>query len=328
MKARGLRALGVIALLVAGAGCATLRPLTAGSGDLADYRSFRVAAAPGTRLARAQSYLERHPKGAFADEVRAAWEDEEPRYFVRAQASREGALRYLVDLPKGPHATAALALLTALGSSMHDAELADIAHAVAQDDVRLEAAAAQRRAIGGAILSAVDALLDENVYGVPRAGAPPALRTLMTGTDATWGGVSERRERDFFFSLPTRPIRQSRLFTLEIELREEHGLVVEGVVAGADMFVRWAEADQIVKLDAASSEDRTEAQVHAMARLAGALERRFPSRECPDSLRERELYHRACRGLEVQITPGSEQGARDVILVRRAAGPARTQGAR
>ena len=90
----------------ASAGCATFRPMTAGSGDLADYRAFRVAAAPGTRLARAKKYLEQHPSGAFTAEVRAAFDEEEPRYFERAQASQEGARRYLADLPDGPHAVA------------------------------------------------------------------------------------------------------------------------------------------------------------------------------------------------------------------------------
>src|SRR4051794_6590185 len=81
---RALAAALVVAIAVLG--CSTLRPVTAGSGDLADYRAFRVAAAPGTRLARAKKYLDAHPTGAFVEEVRAAWDDEEPRYFERAQA--------------------------------------------------------------------------------------------------------------------------------------------------------------------------------------------------------------------------------------------------
>jgi hypothetical protein len=326
---KALASVVALALGVAAMGCATLRPMTAGSGDLADYRAFRVAAAPGTRLARAKKYLDQHPTGAFVEEVRAAWDDEEPRYFERAQASREGARRYLADLPDGPHAAAALALLTALESTMQDAELRDIARKAQYDEAKLEAAAVQRRAVGEAILGAVGVLLDEEVYGVPRAAGPPALRTLMMGrTTTTWGAVPRHRDEDLFFLLPTRPDRESRLVTLEITLAEQEGVVTGGTIDGADMFVMWAEADQIVKLDPSASEDRTEAHVHAMDRLGGALERRFPAGECADSRSNRELYHRACNGWEILVVPGPSAGAKDSIVIRGSAGPARKQGVR
>jgi hypothetical protein len=324
-----LAALTLTLTLTATSGCATFRPMVASSSDLEDYRAFRVAGAEGTRLARAKKYLERHPKGAFADEVRSAFEDEEPRYFERAQATHEGARRYLADLPDGPHATAALALLSALGTSMQDAELRDIARKVRYEDAKLESAAVQRRAVGEAILGAVGILLDEDVYGVPRTEGPPALRTLMTGrTQSTWGSVPRHREEDLYFLLPTRPDRESRLVTLEVTLAEADGVVVGGRIEGADMLVLWAEADQIVKLDPSASEDRTEAQVHAMERLGGALERRFPGASCPDARSERELFHRACDGWEAVVLPGTQAGQKDAIIIRGRPGPARKQAGR
>lgn len=319
----------VVAFSLGAAGCASLRPMTAGSGDLDDYRAFRVAAAEGTRLARAKKYLERHPRGAFAGEVRSVFEEEEPRYFEASQATREGARRYLADLPDGPHATAALALLTALGTSMQDAELSDIARRVRYEDAKLEAAAVQRRAVGEAILGAVGVLLDEEVYGVPRTEGPPALKRLMTGrTGSTWGTVPRHHEEDLYFLLPTRPDRESRLVTLEVTLAEQDGVVIGGRIEGSDMLVLWAEADQIVKLDPSAPEDRTEAQVHAMDRLGGALERRFPGAACPDVRGDRELYHRACNGWEATVQPGGTAGAKDAIVIRGRPGPAKHQGIR
>lgn len=326
MRGPGARAVTAAAFVAAAlaSGCATFKPMVASSGDLEDYRAFRVAGAEGTRLARARRYLERHPKGSFAAEVRAAFDEEEPRYFERAQGSREGARRYLADLPDGPHAAAALTLLTALESNMQDAELRDIARRARHDDAKLETAAVQRRAVGEAILGATGVLLDENVYGVPRAEGPPALRTLMTGrTGSTWGAMPARREEDLFFLLPTRPERESRLVTLEVTLDEKGGLVTGGRVEGTDMLVMWAEADQIAKLDPSASEDRTEAQVHAMDRLGGALERRFPSGACPDVRGDRELYHRSCDGWEVVVLPGLGAGTKDAIIIRGRPGPAR-----
>jgi hypothetical protein len=318
-----------MALALALAGCATFRPMTASSGDLEDYRAFRVAAAEGTRLARAKKYLELHPSGSFAEEVRAVFEEEEPRYFEKAQATREGARRYLADLPDGPHAVAALALLTALDETMQDADLRDLARRVRYDDAKLEAAAVQRRAIGESILGAVGVLLEDEVYGVPRAEGPPALRSLMTGrASSTWGSVPSKREEDLYFLLPTRPERESRLVTLEISLEEQEGVVTGATIEGTDMLVLWAEADQIVKLDPSAPEDRTEAHVHAMDRLGGAFERRFPEASCPDSRRERELYHRACNGWEVVVVPGAQAGAKDAIVIRARPRPGRTGGVR
>jgi hypothetical protein len=305
-------------------GCATFKPMIAGSGDLDDYRAFRVAGAQGTRLARAQRYLARHPRGSFAAEVRAAYEEEEPRFFEAAQSTQEGVRRYLADLPDGPHAAAAIALLTALGSNMQDAELRDIARRVRYEDAKLESAAVQRRAVGEAILGAIGVLLDEAVYGVPRTEGPPALRTLMTGrTTSTWGSIPRHREEDLYFLLPTRPERESRLVTLEVTLIEQDGVVTGGRIEGADLLVLWAEADQIVNLDPSAAEDRTEAQVHAMDRLGGAFERRFPEGSCPDARAGRELYHRACNGWDVLVVPGSQAGDKDAIVIRGRPGPAK-----
>jgi len=312
------RAFATLALLgVLASGCAGLRPMLAPPDDLEDYRAFRVAAAEGTRLARAKRYLERHPNGHFADEVRRAFEEEEPLYFERAQASREGIRRYLADLPDGPHAEAALALLVAYGSSMEEAELRDIARRVRYEDAKLEAAAVQRRAVGDAILSAIGVLLDEDVYGAPRELSSPKLRTLLLGrTTPTWGAVPSKHEEDYFFMLPTRPERESRVLTLEISVIEEDGVVVGAKVEGSDMLVRWAEAEQIVRLDPSAPEDRMEAQVFAMARLEGALERRFPSASCPDLRQDRELYHRACEGWEAIVVAGENAGDGDSIVIR------------
>jgi hypothetical protein len=304
-------------------GCASFKTVTAPPNDLEDYRAYRVAAYRGTRLARAQTYLERHPNGTFADEVRTAFEQEEPRYFSDAQESRDGIRRYLADLPRGPHADAAVAMLIALESSMQDAELADLARKVRFEDSKLESAAVQRRAVPETILGAVGVLLDDGVYGVSRDRAPPALKKLMLGpTQTTWGHTPARREDDLFFLLPTRPERESRLLTLVITLEESDGVVVGGRISGADMFVRWAEADQIVKLDPEAADDRAESHVHAQARLDGALERRFPKATCPDRARGKELLHRACDGWEAVVVPGDRAGDDDAIVIRGRRDPA------
>ena len=305
-----------MAVLAGTLGCAGLRPMLAPPDDLEDYRAFRVAAAEGTRLRRAQRYLERHPRGTFAPEVKDAFESEEPRYFQAAQASREGIRRYLADLPEGPHAEAARSLLVAFGSNMKDAELRDLARRVRYGDAKLETAAAQRRAIGETILGALGVLLDEDTYGVPREGSPGLRQVLVGKTGATWGAVPARRESDLFYLLPTRPERTSRVLTLEIATIEDGAVVVGATIEGSDMLVRWAEAEQIAVLDATAPEDRTEAQIFTMNRLEGALERRFPAARCPDRRTGSELYHRACDGWEASIVAGGKAGDNDRIVIR------------
>ncbi len=310
-----MKRLALLALLAC-LGCASMKTMVAPSDDLEDYRAFRVAAYEGTRIARAKRYLDRHPNGAFADEVRAAYEQEEPSYYQRASATREGIRRYLADLPEGPHAQAAIALLIVLGENLQDAELRDIVRKVRYEDAKLESAAVQRRAVGEAILGAVGVLLDDGIYGVPRNEASPALRKLLNGrSGSTWGDLPARREEDFFFLLPTRPERESRLLTLEIAIVEKDGVIAEGSIEGSDMLVRWAEADQIVRLDPSSPEDRQEAVVHAMGRLEGALERRLPKASCPDQLQGRELFHRKCDGWEAVVLAGEKAGEKDSIVV-------------
>lgn len=306
--------LGLLLLLLCA--CGAVDPMLARPDDLADYRAFRVAAAEGTRLRRAQVYLARHPNGRFAVEVGAAFEAEEARFFAAAQESRSGVRSYLVDLPEGPHAGAALALLVAFRSDMREAELQDLARRVRSEDARLEVAAGQRRAVSEAILAAVGVLLDEDVYGMPVLEAPPKLCALLLGpSGATWGAVPVRRDHDLFFLLPTRPERQSRLLTLETSVRLVNGAISGATVEGSDLFVRWAEADQMFPLDA-SAEDRTEAQIHAMTRLQGALERRFPAATCKDLSQGKELWHRACHGWEGIVRAGNGPGDKDAILLQ------------
>ncbi len=348
MSTSRLRATFVVASLLA---CAACRTLTAPPAELEDYRAFRVAAAEGTRLARAKRYVDRYPRGVFADEVRRAFDAEEPRYFARAQASREAARDYLVDLPDGPHAPAARALLRALGTTMEDAELSDVAARARSEGAHLEALAARRRLVGQTLTKAMEALLDPHLLGAPAADLPAVARALVDGpARPTWGAAPLSREEDLFFDLPTRPVRESRVLTVTYSFEERRGAIVEGRIEGHDLFVRWAEADRKTPLDPTSDADRTEARLHAMDRLAPALDARAPAALCPETREGDELFHRCCparpapaptvdardpepiaprlphpptvdatcRGVEVLVRAGRDVGDVDSIVVRDA----------
>jgi hypothetical protein len=305
------------AVLVLTCGCAVGKHLTAESGDLADYRDYRVAAREGTRLKRAQAYLEHHPRGAWTDEVRAAYESEEPAWFEACQASREGVRAYLTDLPRGPHADAALSLLVAYDAKVEDVETARLMRDARRTEAQLEAAAAARRAVGEAILGAVGALVADHVYGAPIDDASPLLRGLLGGgASTTWGELPARRERDLFFVLPTREGRQSRVATFAVEVeRAPSGAIVAGRIEGDDLFVRWDESDLVRPLDASSSNHRSEAAYHARLLLEGALESRLPAARCAAAPAEGELVRRACDGWRAVVRWGQIEGQPDVIEV-------------
>jgi hypothetical protein len=298
------------------AGCAAFRHVIAEDQDVADYRSYRVAAHPGRRLGFASAYLEEHPHGAFADEVRTAFDADEAAFFERAKTSRSAAREYLTYLPRGPHAAQAVALITAFDTNLEEKELAEVARKVRRDEALLEAAAVARRRVAETVLAAVGALTVTELYGARIEDTPDAVRrVLATPVPRTWGGPLLSRATDLYFLLPTRPERESRVASVEVELSlDPDGQVVEAEISGEDLFVRWQEADRIVALDPTRAEDRAQAQAHAKEVLGGALEGRFPRETCSTPPAPGALFARACDGLAVQIVPGESAGAVDRIV--------------
>jgi hypothetical protein len=310
-----------LALFLLVSGCAVGRQLIADNGDLADYRSFRVALREGVRLSRASLYLDAHPRGTWTAEVRAAFDAEEPAYFEACKGSRAGVREYLVDLPRGPHAGAAFALLVAYDAKVEDIETARLMQGARRTEAQLEAAAARRRAVGEAILGATGALLEDHVYGAPIGEAPESLRRALGGeVSPTWGPIPASRERDLFYALPSREGREDRAVTLKLSVaQDDRGAIVAGRIEGQDLFVRWDEADLLRQLDASSPNHRSEAAFHAKQLLLGAFEARFPAARCAAQPADPgELLRRACDGWTAVVRWGEAEGQPDVIEVRGA----------
>lgn len=308
-----------LALLLALAGCSALRPIVAETADLDDYRAFRLAAHEGTRLARAQRYLEAHPRGAWAAEVRAAFDAEEPALFESAKTSRKKALEYLVDLPRGPHADAARALVAAFDAKDDDFDTAKLLAEARRTDAMLDRAAEKRRAVGERVVACVVALLEPGVYGARVDDAPAQLRRALGGLSATtWGAARTRVDVDLPFVLPTPQGSEARVASVELSVKvDDDGAIVEGRVWGPDLFLRMAEAEAIRPFDAASSQSRGMAATHAKEVLSGALEATLPADRCTAPLtRAGEVLARSCDGWLVSATMGDFAGAPDVVLVR------------
>jgi hypothetical protein len=309
---------GLVACLLAGpVGCALGQRLVADDGDLADYRAYRVAGHEGVRLARAQHYLDAHPRGTWTQEVRQASQEEEPQYFEAASSSRDRTSEYLADLPHGPHAEAAIALLTAFDAHVEDLATTRLLRDARASEAKLERSSAQRRTVGETILADVASLLDEGVYGVAIGEWPASLRRQLRGlAPETWGRPRRARSEDLFYSVPSRLVRESRLATVDITVDLDHGKAARGMVRGPDLFVHWQEADDVRPRDPTDPKDRASAAVHATELLGGALEARLPAAHCtvtPSS--PAELLARRCDGWSVTVTMGESAGDVDVIVV-------------
>lgn len=309
------RAVHVLCILFFFAGCAALRPITASQGDLADYRATRVAPTWGRRLAAMQRYLERRPDGAWGREVREAYDAEEPRFFARASDSRAGVRGYVADLPRGPHAQAAIWLLVAFDEKLEDFDVAKMSAAARATESRLDVAAAERRAADDWVATTLAALVDDAPWGQPLDASTVLAAQLRGRRAATWGAVPNRAQVHFAFVAPARQGPEARHLDATIELDVQGGVPRSARLSGPDLLVRWAEVDSLRALDSARLEDRSFAAARVRERLAGLLEGRFPEGRCATSGggEEADLVSRACDGRKVRVVMGGGAGQTDRV---------------
>jgi hypothetical protein len=313
----------LIAALLAATGCASAKQITASSGDLADYRAYRVAAHRGMRLSRAQHYLEAHPNGAWSKEVKATFEEEEAAFYEEAKGSRDKAVEYLTALPRGPHAEAAGALLTSFDA--RDSDLAKRHDDERRQDIARSHATAARRKVGPALTGLFTALLDPAVYRARPEEPPDGLRKALEGTGRlTIGeasgpdGSTLRRRMEHIFAVPGQEGHlEDRTLVAEITLVPVKNVVSEARVEGEDLFVGWTEADTSKVLDRADPAARNTAGTHVAEVLSGALEERFPAARCGVTATEPTLLvNRRCDGWTITARMGAQAGQRDAIVVR------------
>jgi hypothetical protein len=307
----------VLACLCAIAGCVVPQQMLAAPADLDDYRAFRTAAHEGRRLYQAQRYLENHPHGAWVDEVRVAFDAEEEAWFERAKTSRARAREYLVDLPNGPHAEAARALLVLFDEHQSDMDTLELLAAARRTGATLDYESSRRKHVSDAILEELAALLSPDTWGARLEAPPPALAGALRGGVAhTWGGAPRvQRQDQLYFVLPTPQGAQARVADVGFEIFLTAGRVREGAVAGDDLFVRWTEAMLVRVLDAGNPADRALAASTVKDVIGGALEATLPESRCGAKPRPDEILARECDGWAVSVHMGTDAGTGDFIDV-------------
>jgi hypothetical protein len=318
-----LRRAVLAAVAAASASCAVPQQMLASSDDLSAYRAFRTAAPEGRRLARAQQYLKLHPDGAWADEVRTAFDSEENAWFERAKTSRSAARAYLIDLPEGPHADAARALVLLFDQHEGDIETLELLADARRTAALLDAESARRRRVGEVVLEELAALLDPSTWGA-RLDAPPApLADALRGSvRRTWDGTARAWRRDeLFFVVPTPQGVQARVADVRLQLWLDGGRIAQGVIEGTDLFARWAEAIEMRVLDPTAPADRAAISASVADVLSGALEATLPAARCtprvaaPASGGE-VILARSCDGWDVVARMADRESEPDAIEVR------------
>lgn len=319
--ARGVACATVLVATSAELGCAGARVFVASSSDYEDYRQVRMAAHAGTRLARAQTYLGRHPKGVYATEVKALYDEEEPRYFDRAKATPEGARDYLASLPNGPHASAASASLREAYERSDEIALDREIREGRVAEARFQRARQARRAVGTAILDALAAITDPALLVAPVDSPPRSLVLAVHGVAGSLSGLPKESERDLFFTLPQAVGRRDkdRVLTLKFSIEERAHRVERLSVRAADGFVLWSEAESLESLDPTLSSDRKKARDRALDVLSGALEARFPASRCAKIAVAPVVLRRACDGAAVEVRSSETWGKDDEITLTREA---------
>jgi hypothetical protein len=299
------------------AGCAVPRQMLATPDDLRDYREFRRAAHEGRRLAMAQRYLARHPQGAWAAEVRPLFETEEEAWFEAAKSSRTRAREYVIDLPDGPHADGARALLVLFDEHQGDVETLTLLADARRTAATLDYESARRKHVTDEMLAALAALLDPATWGARLDSPPPSLASALRGeVPVTWGAATRARHDDrLFYVLPTPQGSQARAVDVSLQLVLDRGRVVQGLVEGEDLFVSWSEALLVRVLDPNRPADRELAAATVVDVLSGALEATLPAARCARPAVGADRLVRACGGWAVSVRMGAEAGEVDVIDV-------------
>jgi hypothetical protein len=299
------------------AGCVVPRQMLAAPDDLRDYREFRAASHEGRRLASAQRYLARHPEGVWAEEVRAAFQTEEEEWFEGAKSSRSRAREYVVDLPDGPHADAARSLLVFFDEQQGDMDtlilLAEARRTAATLDFQTE----RRKHVSDVVLAALAALLDTATWGARLNAPPPALASALDDdVPVNWKETARTSHEDeLFFVLPTPHDSEERVVDVSLQVVLEKGRVVQGLLQGEDLFVRWSEAILVRRLDPGVTADRQVAAATVTDLLSGALEATLPAARCAKPASVHEPLVRRCDGWDVSVRMGAEAGEMDVVDV-------------
>jgi hypothetical protein len=317
-------ALGLFA--AASAGCTAGKVFVASAGDYADYRATRVSPTFEGRVGAAARYLERRPRGAYADEVRAYFDRAELLFYESSAKNAEGLESYLDVLPKGPHAAEARDALAFFGERA--AKPDELLVAAAATRRRLEANARGRAHAREELSSWLERVMAKGVYTAPLGDAPKELLVPYTLSlpaprcatfDPPKAGIARRCDKtlDLPYVIPVKRKWEDRelVFSVTLEM-DAHDVPVRAAVSGPDLFARLEETWRKDAVDRDDLSSRIDAVERAVDVVGGAFEAQVSvAPDCQREVAAPDVVHLACAGIDVVATLGGGDDGDDVVVV-------------
>ena len=290
-----MRFLPLIALLLAlgglgNTGCATV----AGREDYAAYRQVRLAEDDQTRLAAVARYLEEHPSGQWAGELRAEHEQAETSVYEEHKGTAEGLRFYLSVYPEGRFSAQARDRLAALDTvAGRRAQEAETDREVNRSR-REEALQERREWASDAISFWTRTLLGIDLWGQPIgtvAEANDDFDDAFRDEPRARCSASEcikYYELEFAVPVPGRT-RIERTMRLLLRLRfegDDRRLVRAEMLMPDRGFSRWYELENVEFLETADPEQRQHSIGWALERLIPWVREQAPNAQGVDVVPE------------------------------------------
>lgn len=269
-------------------GCSAL----SGKTDYRDYRTIQLADDEAARNLAMTAYLEAHPGGRWADEVRAEYEAEETLLFEDNKATVEGLVFYLEVYPSGRFAEQARARLDALALVAQRRRADEAATREVQRERREDTLEARRTWATQAV-----AFWGRVLLGVTRWGEP--IADVAAGSpefDRAFGAPPRPRcspsecikfyQIDYAIPVPgqTRVERTLQLL-LRLHLRDQRLVRAEMLLPGRG-FSRWYELENQTFVIDEDPVSRQEAIEWALARIVPSLREIVPDAAAIDVVPE------------------------------------------
>jgi hypothetical protein len=323
------RTLGLVALALAS--CSPFRDVTASVQEYAAYRPTRVAPSLHDRILAANLYLDRYPRGVFADDVRSRRGRAEAAFFASKEGSIAGLEAYLRALPEGPHATAAkdrLLVLRAEKAQREETGLAAIAEA------SLARATWERARVRQVTTQWIGAFLDPAAWRgslvdapgdviVPWALSlpPPVCRAIEPPRGAAVRRCNKVVELPFAVVVGGVPEEREAVIEIAIVMdAAERPLEVR--VGGPDLFLRLEEARTVHSISGDDPDARIDAIAEGIAIVRAEVEKRGPiGPDCERAVVAPTVLSLACGETELIVEAGRDGD--DAVTLRPTLAPPR-----
>jgi hypothetical protein len=291
--------------------------LAAPSDEYLDYRAVRVADKLEPRLQASETYLQKHPRGRWRDDVRPWFQRAEFRYWDSRKDTIAGLSSYLKLLPDGPHSQEARQQLSLLTRLLRLSQVEGIALEARYTEERLAARARERETARDAFASWLGRFLSIETWG---------QRTSNLSSDLIFDWRIEKPQAHCIddhcskliqlpFSMPGGGPEAARELTLDAKLQLRQGMVYQGRLEGPELFSRVYETSTGRPVRPDDPASRVQAIAFAVDVVKGAAEARLPASSCEKEAIAPVVLVRNCNGWTLTMTAADQPSDDDTVVI-------------